>query len=389
MARTKRRRGSGEGSVYEWDGRWRGAIDLGWENGKRRRKYVSGRTQAEAIEAMRKARQDLERGIETDGTMTVEKWLNHWLATVVDGRVHSDATRSNYETMVRVHLAPKLGRVALSKLTPEQVDRFLAEKAREGYSRSTVARLRTVLADALRHAEGRGLVARNAGALSVMPKLAPAVERRSLTPEQAQALMRAAANERLGPLLILGLVAGLRPGELTGLLWSDVDLDGSPPTLSVSGSMKRVPRETGRGYVLRRGDVKRSTAGQRTVALPELAVSALRSHRARQASERLAAGELWDDQGLVFSTELGTALDPSGVRRIFARTARRAGIEGGFPYLLRHTAVSLLLDAGAGIEEVADLLGDDPRTLYRHYRHRVRPVAEAATRMQQVLAATD
>ena len=77
------------------------------------------------------------------------------------------------------------------------------------------------------------------------------------------------------------------------------------------------------------------------------------------------------------------------VRRTFARIGKRAGIaDARYPYLLRHSAVSLLLDNGASIEEVADLLGDDPRTLYRHYRQKVRPVAEAATRMEAVLSAT-
>ena len=137
---------------------------------------------------------------------------------------------------------------------------------------------------------------------------------------------------------------------------------------------------------LYRGDVKRSSAGERTIALPGLAAAALRAHKARQASERLAAGDLWVDRGLVFTTETGTPLDPSNVRKMFAKIAAKAGIEDSFPYLLRHSAVSLLLDAGAGIEEVADLIGDDPRTLYRHYRHRVRPVVDvAAQRMQKLI----
>jgi site-specific recombinase XerD len=72
---------------------------------------------------------------------------------------------------------------------------------------------------------------------------------------------------------------------------------------------------------------------------------------------------------------------------MFKRVAKKAGIEGAsMPYLLRHSAVSLLLDAGAGIEEVADLLGDEPTTLHRHYRHRVRLVADASLLMQDVLA---
>jgi site-specific recombinase XerD len=87
----------------------------------------------------------------------------------------------------------------------------------------------------------------------------------------------------------------------------------------------------------------------------------------------------------VFCSEVGTPLDPSSVRKVFARVAARAGIEGAVPYSLRHTAASLLIDQGVGIEVVADLLGDDPRTLYRHYRHRVRPVVEAAAGPMQTL----
>jgi integrase len=224
-----------------------------------------------------------------------------------------------------------------------------------------------------------------------MPKLDPPVERRSLTPDEGRALLKAAAGERLEARVVVGPTVGLRPGELGGLLWSDLDLDATPPTLTVSGSMKRTPEG------LTRGAVKRSTAGERTVALPAVAVEALRAHRGRQAKEQMAArytgpdgkvGSMWRDHGLVFSSRIGTPLNPPNVRRTSARIASPAGLDARFPYLLRHTAVSLLIDDGASIEEVADLLGDDPRTLYRHYRHKVRPVAEAATRMQAVLGAT-
>jgi integrase len=242
--------------------------------------------------------------------------------------------------------------------------------------------MRTILADAFRHAERRGLVARNAAALAVMPRTKPPAERRSLTPDEARALLDAARGERLEAMIVIGLTAGLRPGELTGLLWTDVDLDRQPVTLAISGAMKRGP--DGR---VQRGEVKRSKDGRRTIALPPTAAEALKVHRKRQLEQRLGAGSEWKEQGLVFASRTGTPLDPSPVRRIFARIATRAGVAGAtFPYLLRHSAVSLLLDGGASIEEVADLLGDDPRTLYRHYRHKVRPVAEAATRMEGLLA---
>lgn len=380
------RRGSGEGAVYKSpDGRWRGAVDLGWQDGKRIRKYVSAGTRNEAVAKLRELQRSVDQGVTPDGTMTVEKWLNHWLATVVDGRVGSENTRANYGQIVRVHLVPALGKVRLDKLTAEQVDHFLAGKADAGLSRSHIGRMRTILADALRHAERRGLVVRNAAALSVMPKTKPATPRRSLTPDEARALAAAAAGERLEALVVVGLVAGLRPGELAGLTWPDLDIEGDSPTLTVSGSLKRTPGPDGKGYQLALGAVKRSTNGRRTVALPAVATEVLRAHKARQAAERLKAGPLWEDHGLVFCSEVGTPLDPSNIRRTFARIAKKAGLDASFPYLLRHSAASLLIDAGAGIEEVADLLGDDPRTLLRHYRHQIRPVATAATRMDLLL----
>jgi integrase len=379
-----KRRGHGEGSIYKApDARWRGSVDCGWQDGKRKRKYVSGRTRNEVVAKLREAQRAADQGIDADGRLTVGAWLDHWLATVVDGRVESDNTRRNYGDVVRLHLVPGLGRIKLDKLTPEQVDQFLADKAAAGLSKSYVSRMRTVLTDALRHAERRGLVVRNAGALSVLPKMEAPAERQSFRPDQARALLASAEGERLEALVVIGLTCGFRPGELTGLSWQDLDVAASPPTLAVSGSMKYDEH----GRPIGRGPVKRSRSGLRTVALAPVAVQALHSHRKRQLEERLAAGPLWSDHGLIFCSEIGTPVHLAALRRVFARIGRAAGVEGAdFPYLLRHTAVSLLLDRGATIEEVADLLGDDPRTLYRHYRHKVRAVADAGLRMQKIVA---
>ena len=153
--------------------------------------------------------------------------------------------------------------MALSELTPEDVDKFLVGKAAAGLSGSYVRRMRMILTDALRHAERRGLVPHNAASLSVMPRTPPPAPRRSLTAAEAQALLEAAKRERWEALIVLGLTAGLRPGELTGLLWEDLELDALPPKAKVSGSMKRRPDSS-----LYRDTVKRSRAGLRTVALP-------------------------------------------------------------------------------------------------------------------------
>ena len=149
-------------------------------------------------------------------------------------------------------------------------------------------------------------------------------------------------------IVIVGFAVGMRPGELAGLLWSDLDLDldASPPTLPVSGSMKWTDGEK----VIGRGDVKRSTAGRRTLALPQEALEAPRAQQVLQDAERDTAGVDWEEQGLVFPSSRGTPLNPNDLHRDFRRFGKSAGVEGSMPYMMRHTAATLTIDRGAGID---------------------------------------
>jgi integrase len=353
------RRGANEGSIYR-DGRlWAATVEMPRDpiTQQRSRRKVRAKTKAEVVRRVEEIRKHSAAGVVAGGgTTKLGNFLDGWLDTVIANRVDSAITVSNYTQVVRLHIKPSLGLITLAKLTPEQVDRWLQAKA-ERYSKSYVTRMKSVLTDALTHAERRGLVARNAGRLAVMPRCAPVVARQSFTADQARQLLAAADGERLGALVATGLMLGLRPGELSGLLWCDLDLTAKPPTLAITGSMKKQPDGS-----VRRGGVKKSTSGERTIALtPDLA-KRLKAHRVLQSAERLKAGDAWEDHGLIFASEVGTPLDPSNVRRTFTRISKRAGLGERFPYLLRHAAASLLVDSGIPIERVADLLGDDPRT---------------------------
>jgi len=363
--------------VYKEGKYWVYSIDTGRDplTGKRDRRTAKAKRKADLLVKAEQLKAAVKAGLVPDGSQTVKSFLETWIDTVVAPSVSPRTVVDYGWALARIKTG--LGAVPLAKLTPEQVDRFLKAMADEGLSRSYVGRMRTLLAYALTHAQSRGLVARNAGALSVMPKTKPKTERQPYTAEDLLAMLRAAEGHRLECLFTVGLHLGLRPGELRGLRWDDLDLDGTPPTLSVTGSMKDGPD----GPYL--GPVKKSTAGNRTVELWPSLVSALKEHRARQAAERLKLGELWKDQGLVFPSETGTPLDASNLRHLYARIAKKASVSG-VPYSMRHGVVSLLLDRGETIDKVADLTGDSPVTLYRHYRHRIQKVATAAT----VMAAT-
>ncbi len=324
--------------------------------------------------------------------MTVERFLRSWTADVLTHRV-GPGTVAKYRSLIERHLIPALGRHRLRELTPEQVDRFLRAKADSGLSRSSVGRLRSILTDALTHAERRQLVVRNARRPSILPgsTAAPAGQRALTAAERDRFIATALAfhppqeggepgdrvPHRLAALMAVMLHVGLRPGEGAGLRWAD--LDSGARTLTVSGSIKRVPRATGRGYDLVRGPVKKSRTGERTIRLSPALTGLIEDHRRRQTAERDRAGAYWVETGLMFPSEVGTPLDPSNLRRQFALVATAAGIDGPVnPYTARHTAASLFIDAGASLDQVADLLGDDLRTVVLHYRHRVRPVAELA-----------
>ena len=127
---------------------------------------------------------------------------------------------------------------------------------------------------------------------------------------------------------------------------------------------------------VRQGGDTKTAKSRRTFALPETAIQALREHRKRQAEDRLAAGPLWQDHGLVFASAIGTPLDAANVRREFRKITEAAGLGTGWaPRDLRHTFVSLMSADGVPIEEIARLAGHNrTATTELVYRHELRPV---------------
>src|SRR4051812_39553191 len=115
------RRGRGEGSITQLpDGRWLGRVDLGWKNGKRQRKSVYGRTRRLAAEKVLKVLKAVQAGESLpDERQSVEAFLTNWLK-LMRSQLRPRAW-SGYESSVRLHLIPGVGKVPLAKLKPEQL----------------------------------------------------------------------------------------------------------------------------------------------------------------------------------------------------------------------------------------------------------------------------
>ena len=192
------------------------------------------------------------------------------------------------------------------------------------------------------------MVARNVAALVDRPKQVRH-EIKPLTPEQARAFLEEAKGTRFEALFILALTTGMRQGELLGLRWQDVDLDGS--RLHIRQTL------CSHGGKLTFGEPK-THRSQRAITLGAATVAGLRSHRIRQAEERLAAGPAWQDYGLVFTTRVGTPVEASNlVNREFKPLLREAGLPTIRFHDLRHSCATYLLSRNKHIKKVQELLG--------------------------------
>lgn len=110
------------------------------------------------------------------------------------------------------------------------------------------------------------------------------------------------------------------------------------------------------GGVMELGEPKLDS-GQRTIALDDLCVAALREHRARQVEQRLKVGPLWQDHDLVFTTELGTGLHPSNINRRFVTLIAQAGVPRIPLHGLRHTHATVLMKREVHPKVVSERLG--------------------------------
>jgi integrase len=151
---------------------------------------------------------------------------------------------------------------------------------------------------------------------STRPRALAGRPSRSLTLEQSLALLAVARDSRLNAYLVLSLRVGIRTEEARELRWDHVDLDGAPKVV------RPVPPSVAVWRSVRQGGDTKTAKSRRTLALPRTAIQALREHQQRQAEDRLAAGAVWQDHGLVFTSTIGTPLDASNVRREFRRLTR-------------------------------------------------------------------
>lgn len=362
--RKRRRRANGEGSIYQRasDGKWVGSAYVFTTKGVRKRRPVYGNSFDEVREKLDKLKGDSANGVLLpDRHVLVRDYLNYWLQEVVAEKRLT--TRRGYESAVRLHLIPILGMIRLERLTGADVRRLIAVLrvkclcCANGYDRSRPARsqccsagrccgrtpstrqiqfVHAVLRNALSNAVREELITRNVAKLVQIPTPRYTVGT-GMPLDDVKRILNGARDTRLYAVYVLAATLGLRRGELLGLRWSDIDFDRS--TVQISQTVQRV---AGRLVI----DATKSHASDAVVPLPKVTRTVLVRHRDIQADERVRAGDLWEEHGLVFATQHGRPIEPRYLNTHFDRIRTAVGLPTVRLHDFRHTVVSLLLELG-------------------------------------------
>lgn len=351
-------------------------------NGTRTRKTKLFTTKRQAEAWIREIEEQLvavATGAAPPETITVAELVERWL--VARARELRPKTIEGYEHTVNRHLLPHLGHIEVRELTPYHVQSWIDELAAAGVGATTlghaVKRLRSALDGAVR----LGLVSTNAARLASAPspqKSTYAI----LTKEQVEQLLAVAETDHFHPLWHLLALAGLRRGEALGLRWRDVDLGKREIHVKQTVEVVRSRPVIGK---------PKTKSAIRTIAIPEMLVTALRQHKDRQTFHATSMrtgpfADLYLDRDLVICTETGGPHNPANIYDHLSAMLEKASLPRVRVHDLRHTYASHLIADGVPLPVVAKQLGHaSPAITMQVYAHMVpgqqREAADAIERL--------
>ena len=290
--------------------------------------------------------------------LTLGDYLEREWLPAVEGRLRPLSV-TKYRSTIRLYIKPRIGSPRLQGVSGGHLNALYAELEQAGLSVSTRRLVHAVLHRAFRDAVRWGKLTRNPADMADPPSRGRS-RAHAWTASELRRFLDHVADDRLTALWRLGATTGMRRGELAGLTWRALDLDGA--RLSVEQQL--VPTRGGATF-----GAPKSARSRRTVALDPQTVDMLRTHRETQVLERDFAGPAYVDGDLVFADTLGGSIHPQRLTAWFSEHRKAAGILTGSLHTLRHTAATLALTSGVPVHIVAARLGDSPTEILKTYAH--------------------
>ncbi|MBX7133051.1 MAG: site-specific integrase [Fimbriimonadaceae bacterium] len=345
MARRQTRRAHGYTTFKRSDGRWGWAVTIGVDSrtGNPKRRQGTCATEKEARDRAHEVLQQHRQGTLPSSAKSprFDTVVDEWLQVAVLPNL-APKTAKYYADMVRLHLKPDLGALAIDRISSPVIQKLLNGKFSAGLSPHTVRGIFAVLRTALNYAQEVNHLTLRPNLRVKLPRHAPK-DVQYLSLAQVRRLLAAAEGDPMEHLITVALSTGMRIGEVTGLTWSDVDSEAR--VIRVRQQLQRVD-----GLLVLRPLKSRSS--KRVLHISDLAYRAFTKQRAH--TEGL---EDVNSTGLVFVTGVGTPLDPRNVNRTLYRLLEKAGLPRVSSHALRHTAATLSVSSGVPLAVVRDQLG--------------------------------
>lgn len=334
---------SGKQYTY-WEARYTTGRDPG--TGKQIQKSITGKTQKEVAQKLKAATASIDAGTYTPPSkMTVGQWMDIWAADYLGGI--KPLTVASYKAQIKNHIKPALGAERLETLDAHTVQEFYNSMG--NLAPSSIKTVHGVLHQALKQAMINGYIRFNPTTACKLPR----AERREVAPlddAQTTAFLSAIKGHRFEMLYTFDLFTGLRRGELLGLTWDCVDFKNG--AIRIEKQLQREKRKGGQ-YVF----VSLKNGKTRIITPAPWIMRKLKAHRGAQAEQRLKAGALWEDSGLVFTDELGHHLNGETIYKNFKRIAAKMGIPEARLHDLRHTYAVASIRSGDDIKTIQGNLG--------------------------------
>lgn len=322
--------------------------------GRQIQKSITGKTQKEVAAKLREATSSIDAGTYTAPTrLSVGEWLNIWARDYL-GSV-KPMTVLNYNQHIKNHIQPALGAIKLEALNAHTIQRFYNDLgkphgSKPGLSAKTIKCIHGVLHKALQQAVAVGYIHFNPADACELPR----IEKREIKPldnEAICAFLDAIHGHRFEAVYLVTLFTGMRRGEVCGLTWDCVDLEKG--TILINKQLQNIPGNPGEFRL-----VSSKNSKGRTIAVAAFVVDVLKRHKAQQGLDKLKAGKLWENNdGYVFTDEIGHHLSPSTIYHSYKRVVAAIGLPDARLHDLRHSYAVASIRAGDDIKTVQGNLG--------------------------------